>query len=79
LNYNKEERGVLSGQCQRDRNGAILEFNQLWDICQLVRTLAKDIVRVRYQETTSENKLRRWNMCNNEKTSAVIGDSVVIT
>jgi hypothetical protein len=29
-------------------------MNQLWDIRQPVRTLAEDIVRIRYQETTSE-------------------------
>jgi hypothetical protein len=29
--------------------------SQLWDIRQRVRTLAEDIVRMRYQETTSED------------------------
>jgi hypothetical protein len=29
-------------------------MSQLWDIRQPVRTLAEDIVRIRYQETTSE-------------------------
>jgi hypothetical protein len=30
-------------------------MSQLWDICQLVRTLAEDIVRICYQEMTSED------------------------
>jgi hypothetical protein len=30
-------------------------MSQLWDICQPVRTLAEDIVQIRYQEMTSEN------------------------
>jgi hypothetical protein len=29
-------------------------MRQLWDIRQLVKTLAKDFVRICYQETTSE-------------------------
>jgi hypothetical protein len=29
--------------------------SQLWDICQLVRTVAEDIVRIRYQEMHSED------------------------
>jgi hypothetical protein len=28
---------------------------QLWDICQPVRTLAENTVRIRHQETTSED------------------------
>jgi hypothetical protein len=30
-------------------------MSQLWNICQPVRTLAEDIVKIRYQETTSED------------------------
>jgi hypothetical protein len=30
-------------------------LSELWDIRQPVRTLAEDIVRIRYQETTSED------------------------
>jgi hypothetical protein len=30
-------------------------MSQLWDIRQSVRTLAEDIVRIRYQQTTSED------------------------
>jgi hypothetical protein len=30
-------------------------MNQLWDIREPVRALAEDIVRIRYQETTSED------------------------
>jgi hypothetical protein len=30
-------------------------MSQLWDIHQPVRTLAEDIVRICYQETTSED------------------------
>jgi hypothetical protein len=30
-------------------------MSQLWDIRQPVRTLAEDIVRILYQETTSEH------------------------
>jgi hypothetical protein len=30
-------------------------MSQLWDIRQPVRTLADDIVRIRYQEMTSED------------------------
>jgi hypothetical protein len=30
-------------------------MSQRWDICQPVRTLAKDIVRIHYQEMTSED------------------------
>jgi hypothetical protein len=32
-----------------------MSLSQLWDIRQQVRTLAEDIVRIRYQETTSED------------------------
>jgi hypothetical protein len=35
---------------------ASLGVSQLWDIRQPVKTLAEDIVRIRYQETTSEDK-----------------------
>jgi hypothetical protein len=31
-------------------------MNEMWDICQSVRTLAEDIVRIGYKETTSEDK-----------------------
>jgi hypothetical protein len=41
--------------------GVIGAMSQLWDIRQPVRTLADDIVRVRYRETTSED--RRYYMC----------------
>jgi hypothetical protein len=37
---------------KRDKLGAAI--SQLWDIRQPVRSLAQDIVRIRYQETTSE-------------------------
>jgi hypothetical protein len=30
-------------------------MSQLWDICQPVRTLAENMVRIRCQETTSED------------------------
>jgi hypothetical protein len=36
----------------RDLVGAM---SQLWDIRQPVRTLAEDSVKIRYQETTSED------------------------
>jgi hypothetical protein len=53
LNYNNE-RCFLCGPSQRIINGTNLKFSELWDIRQLVRTLAEDIVKIRYQETTSE-------------------------
>jgi hypothetical protein len=31
------------------------ELNQLWDIRQPVRTITEDIIKIRYQETTSED------------------------
>jgi hypothetical protein len=31
-------------------------MSQSWDIRQVVRTLEEDIVEIRYQETTSEDK-----------------------
>jgi hypothetical protein len=55
LNYNDEKRCLLRGQCRGVINGTSLEFSQLWDIRWPVRTLAGDIVRIRYQETTSED------------------------
>jgi hypothetical protein len=33
-----------------------LEQSQLWDIRQSVRTLPQDIITIRYQETTSEDR-----------------------
>jgi hypothetical protein len=32
--------------------------SQLWDIRQLIRAYAEDIVTIHYQETASQNKLR---------------------
>jgi hypothetical protein len=55
LNYSSEERCFLHGPCQGVINRTSLEFSQLWDIRQPVRTLAEDIVRIHYQETTSED------------------------
>jgi hypothetical protein len=53
--------------------------SSLWDICQSVRMYAENIVRIRYQETASENELRILSMCCSEKASAWISDSVIIT
>jgi hypothetical protein len=55
LNYKNEERCFLCGPCQGVTNGTSLEFSQLWDIRQPVRTLAEDIVMIRYRETTNED------------------------
>jgi hypothetical protein len=55
LNYKNEKRCFLRRPCQGGINVTSLEFSQLWDIRQPVRTLAEDNVRIRYQETTSEN------------------------
>jgi hypothetical protein len=55
LNYYNENRCFLRGPCQGVINGTNLEFSQLWDIRQQVRTLAEDSARIRYQETTSED------------------------
>jgi hypothetical protein len=30
-------------------------MSEMWDICQMVRMLAEDIVKIRYQEMTSED------------------------
>jgi hypothetical protein len=38
-------------------------MSRLWDILQPVRTLAEDTVRIRYQETTSEDTLVEDFMC----------------
>jgi hypothetical protein len=48
--------------CQGVINGTSLEISQLWDIRQLVRTLAEDIVEIRHQETASESGLRRLSV-----------------
>jgi hypothetical protein len=32
-------------------------MSQLWDIRQLVKTLAEDILKICYQETTSEDSI----------------------
>jgi hypothetical protein len=34
----------------------VAAMSELWDIRQPVRTLAENIVRIRYQETTSEDQ-----------------------
>jgi hypothetical protein len=61
LNYNNKERWFLRGPCRdlisrtvswESKVGAM---SQLWDICQPVRTSVKNLVRIRYQETSSEN------------------------
>jgi hypothetical protein len=38
-----------------------LTMSELWGIREPVRTLAEDVVRIYYQETTSED--RRLDMC----------------
>jgi hypothetical protein len=45
----------MRGPCQGVISGTSLYFKQLSDICQPTRTLAEDIVRIHYQETTSED------------------------
>jgi hypothetical protein len=40
-------------------------------------TFAEDNVRIRYHETTSENKVRRRSVCASEKTIALISESVI--
>jgi hypothetical protein len=42
------------------------EFWQLWDIRQLVKTLAVDIVGICYQETTNESGLKRLIVCSSD-------------
>jgi hypothetical protein len=54
--YNNEERCFLRGPCRGIISGTKLELSVLWDIHQTVRTLGVGIVRIRYQETTSENR-----------------------
>jgi hypothetical protein len=54
LNYNNEP-CFLRGPCPGSINETGLEFRQLWDICQPVRVLVKAIVKIHYQETTSED------------------------
>jgi hypothetical protein len=56
LNYNNNEnRYFLRGLYQGVIIGTNLELSHLWDIRQQVRTLGENIVRIRYQETTSED------------------------
>jgi hypothetical protein len=43
-----------------------------------VSTEAEDVVRIRYQKTANENKLRRLSMCCSE-TSAGISERAIIT
>jgi hypothetical protein len=43
---------VRAEGCKRNE---VLSLVMLWDIRQTVRTWAEDIVRMRYQETTSED------------------------
>jgi hypothetical protein len=52
--YNSEW-SFLCSLCQGVINGIGLEFGQLWDIHQLVRTLAEDNVPICYQEMTAED------------------------
>jgi hypothetical protein len=54
LNYHND-RCFLRSPWQEVINGTSLEFSQLWGIRQPVRTLAEGIVKVRYQETISED------------------------
>jgi hypothetical protein len=54
LSYSNEEQCFLRGPCQGVINRTSLKFSQWWDIHQPVRMLAEDIVRIHYQETTSE-------------------------
>jgi hypothetical protein len=42
------------------------------------KIFAGDIVRIRYHETASENKLRRHSLCCSEKTIALISENVII-
>jgi hypothetical protein len=58
---NNEERCFLRGPCQCVINGTCLELSQLWNTRQPLRTLAEYIVRISYQETTSED--RTFYMC----------------
>jgi hypothetical protein len=43
-----------------------LSLVQLWDNRQPVRKFAEDIVNIRYQETTSESRLRRLRVCSSD-------------
>jgi hypothetical protein len=54
LKYDSEWCSLCS-LCQGVINGTSLEFSQLWDIRQLVRTLAEDNVQIRYEEMTAED------------------------
>jgi hypothetical protein len=42
------------------------------------KTFSEDIFRIRYHETASEIKQRGLSMCCSEKTSALIGEGVII-
>jgi hypothetical protein len=46
---------MLCDPCQLAIEGTVLELSQLWGVRQPVRTLAEDIVWIRYQETTGED------------------------
>jgi hypothetical protein len=50
----QQERCFLCSPC-RDRSRTIGVMSELWDIRQPVRNSAEDIVRICYQETTSED------------------------
>jgi hypothetical protein len=53
--YNNKERCFLRGLCRGVISRTCLELCHLWHICQLVRTLAEDIVKICYQETNSKD------------------------
>jgi hypothetical protein len=45
----------LRGWCEMPASLAVEAMSQLWDIHQVVRTLAEDILKIHYQEPTCED------------------------
>jgi hypothetical protein len=63
-----EERCFLCSPC-RDvtRISRTVEaMSQLRDIHRPIRTKAEDIVKIRYQESASENRLRKHCVCSSD-------------
>jgi hypothetical protein len=79
MNHNNKEPSFLRCPCQGVINGTSLEFSQLWDIRQSVRTSVEDIVRIHYQETTSEDR-RIYVCCSySDLWSVLTSEAVVVT